>query len=101
MPRAKIRFEASGEGGVSHAFVQLKEMRMSPADTDPDDLRPAFPWKSSDLAQRQEESREMDAGETGAQFLLRSGIHIAEESQGEMNLFGREPAETGNLADSA
>ena len=96
MPRAKIRLEASGQGGVSHAFVQLKKMRMPPADPDPDDLRPAFRVESSDTRRSGRKKAVKRMRRTDAQFLLRSGIHIAEKSEGEMNLFAASQRRPGN-----
>ena len=36
------------------------------------------------------------AGETNAQFFLSLGRNIAEESEREMHLFGREPSDAGD-----
>ena len=39
MPWAKLRFDADGQRGFLHAFVNLEQMRMRFADADPDNFR--------------------------------------------------------------
>ena len=97
VPRSQVGIEARREGGVGHALVELKEMRMPLADTDPDDFWPALRRESSNLAQWQEEGADMDVCETNPQFLFRFGLHAAEESKREMHLLGREPTDPAGV----
>jgi hypothetical protein len=94
MPWPQVRFEACRKSSIAYSLVQLKEMRMSAPDPEPDDVGARFPRKCSDLAQREKEGRVADRGEVIAQFLLRFGPDVAEESEGEMNLLGRNPTDS-------
>ncbi len=55
MPGAKIRLQPGVKGGLLHAFVDMKELRMSSVYADPDDAR--FPLRGRKCA---------DAGPSGA-----------------------------------
>ena len=87
MPRAKIRFKAGGERGVRHAFVQLKKMRMSVTDPEPNNLRTAFRREGSDPVERKKKARESNCEQLGTQPLFRLRRHISEKGQREMKLF--------------
>jgi hypothetical protein len=39
MPRTKLRFDADGQRGFLYALVNLEQMRVRFADTDPDNFR--------------------------------------------------------------
>jgi hypothetical protein len=95
MPRTQIRLDPGGQSGVSNSFVQLKKMRMSAANANPDDLGRAFRREGADTVKRQEERSKMNREQLRAQFLLRLGGDAAQKSQGEMQLVRAEPAETG------
>jgi hypothetical protein len=49
VPGSKFRFQSRRQGCFLNAFVNLKQMRMTCADADPDDLRRAL-WRESPCA---------------------------------------------------
>ena len=52
MPWAKLWLDAYGKGSLLHALVDLEQMRMRFADTDPNNLRWAFSRKCADASDR-------------------------------------------------
>jgi hypothetical protein len=60
MPWAKLRLDADCEGGLLHALVNLKQMRMCFADANPDNFRSFFGGKHSDPGDRQKERAEFN-----------------------------------------
>ena len=97
MPRAQIRLDPGGQSGVRHSFVQLKKMRMSAANANPDDVRPASRRESAESVKRQEERSKMNREQLRAQFLLRLGGDAPQKSQRKMQLVRGEPAKTGEV----
>jgi len=94
MPWSQVWFEAGRKSRIADSLVQLKEMGMSAPDPKPDDVRARFPLKCSDLAQWEKKSRPADRRELIAQFFLRVGPNVAEESESEMNLLRRNPTDS-------
>jgi hypothetical protein len=97
VPRSQIRFESRAEHGVGDSFVQLEEMRMPRADSDPDDFRSAFCRKSAESGNREEERRKADGEQISAQFFLRLALDVAKKSEREMHLLQGEPAHTAQV----
>ncbi len=92
MPGAKIRLQPGNERGVLHTFMQLKEMRVRFADTDPNYFWPALGRKNSNPGDREKKWSDSNRGERLAEFRLGIGIHIAKKAQGQMHLLSPEPA---------
>jgi len=97
MPRAEIRLYPGGQSGVRDSFVQLKKMRMSATDSNPNDVRPASRREGADAVKRQEEGSKLNRAQMRAQFLLCLGGDAAKKSQREMNLLRGEPAHAGQM----
>src|SRR5438067_5931663 len=91
MECAQIWLETGGEDGFLDALVQLKQMRMAGADTDPDDLRPAFARESSKTGERQEERFPGNRAQLFRQALLSFARNISEEAKRQMHLLRLEP----------
>ena len=97
MPGSQIGLEPGGECGVGHLFVQLKEVRMTVANPEPENFRPPFRRKSAEPVQRKKERTEMDGAKVDAQFFLRFRIDVAEEGEREMNLLCARPANAAQM----
>src|SRR4051812_19312836 len=97
MERAQVGFEARREKSFLDAFVELKQMRMAAAHTDPDYFRPAFGWKSSDTDERQEKRFPRNGSEFLRKCLLSFGRDISKKGESEMHLARSEPAHTAQM----
>ena len=97
MPRAKVRFETGRERGVGNALVELEEMRMTCADTKPDDFRAAFCRENSKSTERKKKRAELNREQVFAQFCFDAGFDVSEKAQGKMQLFRLEPADAAQL----
>src|SRR5204862_3211966 len=91
MECAQIRLEAGGEDGFLDAFMQLEQMRMAGADSDPNDLRPALARKSSETNERKEERFPGDGAEFFRKRFLRFRGNAPEKTQGELHFARLEP----------
>lgn len=97
MPRTEVDRDASGQSGIRHSFVQLKEMGMSAPNADPNDLWSACPRKAANTLQWQEEGAKLNRPKIPLQFLLFLDADSAEKSQREMDLIRSKPANTGDV----
>ena len=97
MEWTQIRFEANGEGGLGHALVQLKKVRMPATDTDPDNFWWTFRRERPDASNRQKKSAETNRAKSFAKFCIDILRHVAKETEREMHLFGGGPPDTANL----
>jgi len=97
MPWTQVRFECDGEGSFLHAFVELKQVRMTRADTDPDNFRRTFRWKFSKAFDREKERAELDRAEFFAQGKIDIFRHIGEETESEVHLIAGGPPRSGNV----
>lgn len=92
MPGTQIWFESCGEDGFLHAFVDQEKLRMTGADTCPNDARFATGGESSETGDRKEERLVLHQ----RQLFAQSGLVIlrerAEKAEGQMNLVALEPA---------
>ena len=95
IPRTKIRLNASGQRGVRHAFVQLKKVRMSMTDAEPNNLRAAFSREGSNSVERKKKAREPNRAQLDAQPLFRFRCYISKKSERKMKLFRGQPTHTG------
>jgi hypothetical protein len=97
VPGTQVGFESDGEGDVLHSFVQLKEMRVPLADTDPDDLHRTFRWERPDPGDGQKESPKLNLVE----FLPQSPFDILrdvrKETKREVHLIPFGPTRAGNV----
>ena len=92
MPGAQIRFQSNGEGGFLRALVQLKKMRMTCADTDPDNLWHASWRKCSDAFDWQNEGAKLNGAEFFAQGKIHIRSHVRKEAERKMHLITCDPA---------
>ena len=97
MPWSQVWFEACRKSRIAYSLVQLKEMGMSAPDPKPDDVRARLPRKCPDLAQWEKKGRPANRSEMIAQFFLRVGPDVAEESESEMNLLRRNPTDSTHV----
>ena len=97
MERAQVRLEAGGEDGFLDAFVQLKQMRMAGAHSEPDNFWPAFAWKSSQTNKWQEERFPRDRLQLFHEGRLSFARHVAEEAQRQMHLPRIQPAHAAQV----
>src|ERR1700758_3414297 len=67
MPGTKLRLQPGGQRSFMHALVDLEEMRMRLADTDPDNFRSTFCRERSDADNRQKKRAKLDCDEFFAQ----------------------------------
>lgn len=96
MPWPQLRFKSHLERSFLNTFVELKEMRMTGADANPDYLHDAFWRKSSNSFNRQEERAKFNRLEFFAQAELDVLRHAWEKTEREMNLIDRGPADPMN-----
>src|SRR5436190_14112810 len=96
MPRSQIGFESDRQCRVLHAFMKLKKMWMTFADTYPDDFRRALRWKCSDPLNRQEKSTELDRGQVCAQVVIHPFRCVGKKTERKMHLIARGPAHAPN-----
>src|SRR6516162_9870995 len=97
MPRTQLRLDPCGERGFLHAFVDLKQMRVRFADTDPDNLRSTFCRKGSDTSNRQKERAELDRSKFFTQREINILRHIGEEREGQVHLRRISPAHAADV----
>lgn len=81
MERAQIWFEANGEDRFLDPFMELKEMRMTGADTDPDNFWSAFAGESSKPDERQEEGFPGNGAKFFAKFFPGLSRNASEEAE--------------------
>ena len=96
MPWPQLRFQSHLERGFLNPFVQLKEMRMTGTDANPNYLHDTFWRKSSDSFYRQEERAKFNRLEFFAQAELDLLRDAREKTEREMNLIDRGPADPMN-----
>lgn len=80
MKRALLGFKTRLERGFLHALVNLEEMRMTGADSDPDDFRRTFRGKFSETENRKEKCFELDRAEFFAQPKINIFRHAFEKA---------------------
>src|SRR5437764_8247417 len=94
MERAEVGLEPGGECRFLHALVQLEQMRVAGADSDPDDFRPAFARKSSETDQRKKECFPGNGAKFFRECFLNLRRNLTKKSESEMHLARFEPAHT-------
>jgi len=97
MPGAQVCFRPDGESGFLHALVELKQMRMTRADANPNDFRRTFRWKFAEAFDREKERAELDRAEFFAQGKIDIFRHIGEETESEVHLIAGGPPRSGNV----
>jgi len=97
MKRAQVGFEADGEKSFLDAFVELEQMRMAAAHTDPDYFRPAFGWKSSEADEREKERFPRNGSESFRKCFLSFSRDVSKEREGEMHLARFQPANAAQM----
>src|SRR5438132_13885075 len=60
MPRAQIRFESDSQRCLLHAFVHLKQVRVTFPNADPNDFHRPFWGKRSDTFDRKKKCTKLD-----------------------------------------
>jgi len=60
MPRTQVGIEANGERRFLNTFVELKEMRVASADTDPNNFHLTLRWKRADTLDRKEKGAKLN-----------------------------------------
>jgi hypothetical protein len=81
MPGTKLRLQSNGERGFMDALVDLEQMRVRLANTDPDDFRSAFCRERSDAHNRQKKRAKLNCIESFAQREINFVGNTAEESE--------------------
>ena len=97
MPRTKLRLKAGSERGFLHALVNLKQVRVSFTDADPDYFQRTFCRKCSDANNRQKEGTELDYAEFFMQHKIGFIRDFTEETERQMHLRSIGPAHTANM----
>src|SRR6266436_9790173 len=97
MPRAQLRLDPRRERGFLHAFVDLKQMRVRSADTDPDNFRSTFCRKHPDTSNGQKERAELDHAKFFTQREINGLRHITEERERQVHLRRISPAHAADV----
>src|SRR6266487_3666767 len=97
VPGTKLGLQPNCERAFLHALVDLEQMRVRLADTDPDNFRSAFCRERSDADDGQKECAEFDRAEFFAQRKLDVVCNIVEESERQMHLGRIDPAHAANM----
>ena len=92
VPRAKFGFEPSGERCFLDAFVDLKQVWMSGADTDPNDFGRTFRRERAGADDREEKGVELNGLELFAQNFFDCPLDVPKKSDSEMKLVASSPA---------
>ncbi len=95
MPRAQIRFDPRGQGGIGDALVELEKVRMSSPDAEPDDFGAAFGGESPEAVERKKEARKANRAQLHLELLFCLRRDLAQKSEREMQLRGADPADAG------
>ena len=82
MERAQVGFETSTQSSFLDALVQLKQMRMSGAYPDPDDVWAAFTRKRAEPGEGKEECLPLNRAEILLQVFRDIFPHVAEKAEG-------------------
>ena len=97
MPGAQVGLESNRERGFLHALVELKQMRMTRADANPNDFRGTFRWKFAKAFDRQKKRAELDRIEFLAQGKIDIARHVWKEAKRKVHLIARGPPHTPNV----
>src|SRR2546430_16770487 len=96
MPRSQFRLQADLKRRFLHAFVKLKQMRMTRADADPDNFYHSSRRKCADSVDRQKERAKFNRVEFFAQGEIDILGDVGKKTEGEMNLVRGSPAHAAN-----
>lgn len=97
MPRTQLWLEPGGKGRLLHAFVDLKEMRMTSTNSDPEDFRGTFCWKCAKTEYQQKECAELDQTELFSKSGIQFGRHVAEKTKCKMQQVRVGPAHASEV----
>lgn len=89
-PGAQIGAEPGAKCGFLHALMQEEQLGMSGAHADPKDAHVPVRGKCPETDDRQEKLLETNGAKFFAQDVGRRGGNMAEETEGEMDLFRRQ-----------
>ena len=96
MPRTKLWLQSDLERGFLNTFVELKQMRMTRADSDPDYFDRAFWRKGSNFLDGQKKRAKLDP----LQFFAKRNIdiigNVGKKTEGKMHLVRRRPTHAAN-----
>ena len=96
MPRTQIRKQPDRERSFLDPFVQLKKMRMTRADSDPDYFYHAFRRKCSDSFDWQDEGVKFDRLEFFAQSKIDILRYVGKKAESKMHLIAGGPADAAD-----
>src|SRR4029077_17752617 len=96
MPRTQFGFKPDSERGFLHAFVKLKEMRMTLTNADPDYFHWSFRRKCSHVFDRKEKRAKLNCAQFFAQRKIDILRNIGKKTESQMNLISGSPAHTAN-----
>ena len=97
MPGTQIGFESDGKRCVLHAFVELKQMRMTRADADPKNFRRTFRRKFAEAFDREKKRAELDRAEFFAKGKIDIFRDVGKETESEVHLIACGPPHAGNV----
>lgn len=97
MERAQISFDSRTQSGLLDAFPELKQVWMTGANANPNDLGCALARKRSQASDRKEKRFPGDLREVFPQPFFNPGGDVAEKAQGQVHLAGSEPSDSGQL----
>ena len=92
VPGPQVRLETCRDGGFLHALMNLKQVRVPGAKTNPDDLGRPLRRERAQLLHRKNEASEFYGAEMRAQFFLGRCGHVRKKTQSQMHLLGAHPA---------
>lgn len=97
VPRAQFWFDTDLERCFLNTFVQLKKMRMSRTDPDPNNFYLPSWRKCSNVFDWQEECAKLNRFEFFAKRKIDILRYIGKKTEREMNLIGRRPTHAANV----
>src|SRR5438270_8112084 len=86
VPGSQIGFEPDSQRRILHAFVKLKEMRITFPNADPNDFRRTFRRKRPDALDGQKKRAKLNRAQFFAQCKIDIFRHLGKETEGEMHL---------------
>lgn len=97
MPGTQLRLEPSGERGFLNTLVHLEQMRMAPADANPNNFRQILRRKTSNIRDRQKKSAELNCAQSFAKLQIDIFRHAPKETERQVHLLRFCPSDTADF----
>ena len=97
MPWPQVGFETDGKRSLLNTFVKLEQVRVTGAESDPQNRWWTLRWKPADAGRRKEKCSEADLREPVPESDNDILGDVGEETEGEMHLFRVDRTHAANL----